>query len=596
MKPGYRHRVLLVVFPMCLAMNGVWAQSGYDSAYIEAAKMFPEKLLVFTDRTMYAVNEEVRFAAILQSAGDACRGPGSTVIYAELVDGKGSSVLKLKVPLTDDCAVGHLTIPSNLRSGVCYLKCYTRWMRNFGSRTFTYLPLRIISPLSKPTRENSPSAKSRSGSNSTLLTSPGTIPTEGNPLDAERWIPLNSAGIEAIGVTMTGYSYGIKDSMEVKISCNERSHDPVRHLTVTVVPAGSIDTALFMDNMEPDPGQEPPFRFNFLPEVDGTTISGRATRPDDTPASDLGIHFSLFGPRPGYFVAKTDQKGRFQVRTPKRYGTQEMLVVPEHQPGKRIGVQIDDDFSTGPLPFAPLALQLNQHDLDLASRISLNMQLKNAYLTAPEADPTSQKKQTVSHPFYGTPGTSIKIDEFVSLPNLEEIIDNLIPKTYVVGREGSDFLLIKGENPMLSLFPPLILVDHVPVFDTEVLLSIPPSRIDHIDVLREVYVMGDMKYGGIISITSKANDLGGIKLPEDSYFFDYLGLQPPHLLKKAAGTGSIPDTRNTLFWADRLEIAADRPCTIRFQASSVPGKFFILVRGILPDGTLAYGSAQFEVK
>jgi len=87
-----------------------------------------------------------------------------------------------------------------------------------------------------------------------------------------------------------------------------------------------------------------------------------------------------------------------------------------------------------------------------------------------------------------------------------------------------------------------------------------------------------------------------MQLPEGSYFFDYLGVQPVQLHKKPAGQGNIPDTRNTLFWTDQLEIGRNRPFNIRFQASSIPGRFFILVRGVLPDGTLAFGSARFEVK
>ncbi|MGW8315423.1 MAG: hypothetical protein ACWGNV_07470 [Bacteroidales bacterium] len=571
MKPGNRHRFFLAVLAVFLMVTGIQAQSGYDSAYTEIAETLPENLVIFTDRTMYAVNEEVRFAAILQSDGNPYRGPGSTVMYAELLNQEGSAVVKSKVPIAGDHAAGHLAIPSNLNPGIYYLRGYTRWMRNFGSRTYAYVPVRIVNPFS-------------------------TTPGEKASGPDENGNPLRSKGVKAIDVILTGHSHGTRDSLEVQISVNRRIKGSVRHVCVTVVPEGAVDTALFAATAEPDPGQETPFQFNFLPELNGTTISGLAKTPNGTPASGIGIHFSLFGQDPGYFVAETDLEGRFQVKTPKRYGIQEMLMVPEHIPGNRIEVQIDNDFATDPLPFHPVTFHLDKKELDLASRISLNMQLERAYLKDPEVDTSLLTGQTGTYPFYGVPGTSIKIDEFVNLPNMEEIIENLIPKMYVVRRGGGDALLLKGENPMLYLFPPLILVDHVPVFDMEVFLSIPPSRIDHIDVLRDVYIMGDMKYGGIISITTISKDLAGMQLPEGSYFFDDLGYQSPFSKRRATGPGSIPDTRNTLLWEDQLDLKEDVPSKVHVQASSTPGKYFILVRGVLTDGTLVYGSARFEVK
>lgn len=586
MKPGNRYKVLLTVLSLYMLITGIRAQSKYDSAYNEMGKAFPENLVIFTDRTMYAVNEEVRFTAILQTGGHSYRGPGSTVMYIELVNQEGSAVVKGKALIAGDYTAGHLTIPSNLSSGIYYLRGYTRWMRNFGSRAYAYVLLRIVNPFSATHGQNSPTGINHNDNYS----------TERPTITEEQWIPLKPAGIEAIDVTLTGHSVGTADPVEAVISVNGRINDPVRHACVTVVPAGAIDTALLVIMPEPDPGQIRSFQFNYLPEVNGTTISGWAKTPDGSPASEIGIHFTLFGRQPGYFVAETDREGRFQVKTPKGYGIQEMLVVPEKIPGNPEEVQIDNDFATGPLPFDPVTFQLDQKELDLASRLSLNMQLERTYLKDSEMDTAFLKRQSATYPFYGVPGTSIKIDEFVNLPNMEEIIENLIPKMYVVRREGTDHLLLKGENPMLSLFPPLILVDHVPVFDMEVFLSIPPSRIDHIDVLRDVYVMGDMKYGGIISITTISKDLAGMELPEGSYFFDYLGYQPPLSERVASGPGSIPDTRNTLFWEDQLELKEHVPSRIHFQASSTPGMYVILVRGAFADGTLVYGSAPFEVK
>ena len=114
----------------------------------------------------------------------------------------------------------------------------------------------------------------------------------------------------------------------------------------------------------------------------------------------------------------------------------------------------------------------------------------------------------------------------------------------------------------------------------------------------EVYVFGEEKYGGIISITSKKGDLASIKLPEGSYFFDYLTYQPQMAgpLARYSGPAKIPDTRNTLFWKDHLALRKGLTQKFSFKASGVPGSYIILFRGISFDGDIVHGLNYFTVE
>jgi hypothetical protein len=196
------------------------------------------------------------------------------------------------------------------------------------------------------------------------------------------------------------------------------------------------------------------------------------------------------------------------------------------------------------------------------------------------------------------PEFTLQVDEFINLPTLEEIVENLIPRVYITRRGDVTEFLMKGEHPMLPLYPPLVLVDHVPVFEMEVILSIPPARISRIDVVPDVYVLGDTKFGGIISITSVGRDLASIRLPEGSYFFDYDAYQSsrPLARPKYEGPGNIPDVRNTLHWKHHFVLEPDVTHSESFQTASVPGTYLILVRGVLSDGRLIYGSVPLMVE
>ena len=550
------------------------AQSPYDSAYAEMAKQRPEKLIVFTDRSIYAVNETIHFSALLQSGAYPYPDPGSEVLYAELVNSSGEAVAKGKFPISENWSAGHISIPPTIASGTYYLRSYTRWMRNFGAGNFTYLPLRVVNPFS----------------NDAILANPET----GKP----DLIPV-SKGPGTVHISPAGHTYGPGALVDVELTLKEGTNIHVQHACISVVPKGAIDTSAFIHQVDLNPDTPASFQFNFLPERNGTAISGTILEKNSrNPAPAIPVHFSILGENPTYFAAVSDQWGRFLTNIPPRVGNQEMFVIPEPQADQSLEVRIENDFSSDPLPFNPESFSLRQDEKRLASRLSLHMQLQMAFMAKSEIDSAMSSKPSEFTPFYGLPGISVKIDEYIKLPNMEEVIENLVPRTYVRRKRGSAYFMIDSENPMITLFDPLILIDHIPVFDMEVVLAIPPSKINYIEVIPEVYVKGGMKYGGIISITSRQGDLAGIKLSEGSYFFDYATLQPPLVPQgpRYKGPGAIPDTRNTLFWKDHMELDQDTSYRISFPAASLPGTYLILIRGVASDGTIVHGLNQINVE
>jgi hypothetical protein len=566
--------MLMIILFLGGVINGSHAQWRYDSAFSELAKGYRENLVVFTDRTLYAVNEPIQFSALLQSSEHPNQGLGSMVLYVELVNSGGTAVTKAKYPIKENRSAGHLSIPSNSLSGSYYLRSYTRWMRNFSSQDFSYIPIRVVNPYTSDVLVDNPS----SGKNDLLA-----IPS----------------GITMVSSSVSRSTYHAGDRVEVEFSLETGSLTHIEHGSLSVIPSGSMDTAGFQYSVDSQADGKESFQFNFLPEVKGTSISGVVLgQNDQKPAADIRIHFSILGEEAAYIVSRSDQKGTFAIHTPLRTGNMEMFVVPEFRSGDPVEVRIDNDFTSETLPFQSGPFKLSQEEQVLASRISLNMQLQGTFMADSATRQAMLTEKTKPIPFYGTPEISVRLGEFINLPNLEEVIENLIPKTFVVRREGEVHLMIGSQNPMISMFPPLILIDHIPVFDMEVIMAIPPSKIDHIDVVPEVYVLGEVRYGGIISFTNREGDLASIKLPEGSYFFDYLSYQPTMLPLGArySGPGKIPDTRNTLFWMDQLELHKGTSKKVSFLAAGIPGTYLILFRGISSDGDLVYGMNHFRVE
>ena len=104
-----------------------------------------ETIHVFTDRSYYAVGEEIYFSASYYAnhLSSSSKAEWSKILYFELIDSIGNSFIQKKFQLNHNLAVGKLMIDDQIPSGNYWLKVYTKWMRNNGVENYTYCPLVI---------------------------------------------------------------------------------------------------------------------------------------------------------------------------------------------------------------------------------------------------------------------------------------------------------------------------------------------------------------------------------------------------------------------------------------------------------------------
>jgi hypothetical protein len=182
---------------------------------------------------------------------------------------------------------------------------------------------------------------------------------------------------------------------------------------------------------------------------------------------------------------------------------------------------------------------------------------------------------------------------------MTEVFENLLPEVNVKQRRGKPYLTIESINPSINIYPPLLLVDQIPVFDLDAFLAINPLKIKQIELVKEVFVRGNMMFGGIISLITRKGDMAGVDLPAGSYFFDYVGFHPgpdDSLPGETTPDDRIPDTRNTLLWMDDLDLSDNGSGSVQFNASTSKGEYLILVRGVSGDGNILVGEGRFEVR
>ena len=569
---------MILVILMGLASAPVRAQSPFDAEQREEAKQIREQIQVFTDRSVYAVDETIHFRADHRVSGPIGANPWSSVLYVELIASTGEALAQGKYQISWGKAEGAISIPSASLTGNYYLKCYTRWMRNQGPDSFSYTPLKIINPYRSEVIGHTETESTESG--------------------------LQKVSYKEGMLELSTSFQKVQGGQEMMFQVNGASNVLIEQLNycVTVVPTGSINLSEGQYINAP-PSSNDSFRVSFLPDLgNGISISGTVVGPDKLPVQYTTLHFSLLGENPDYFATMSDEHGRFVISVPAGGDVKhEFFVTPEQEDGSGLEVRIDHEYDSQPvnLPVEPFLLADDEEEL--ARRLALNIQLSRAYKSgdlSPDTTVSELYSEGSRIPFYGTRVNRLLIDDYVRLPNLEEIFINLLPEVQFYKKQGTNRIRILSDNNSIGVYKPLIMIDHISVFAHEAILALSPEKIERIDLIDDIYLKGNVAFGGVLAIYSRNGDMAGIDLPSGSYFFDYQSFHPrlPSVKAPSVQDGRIPDTRNTFFWAGNLILEQGKQMEIPFQAPGTSGSYVVLVRGVSPSGEVYSATAKFSVE
>ncbi|RLD59427.1 MAG: hypothetical protein DRI97_01025 [Bacteroidetes bacterium] len=536
------------------------------------AQIQQEGLVLLTDRGHYISGETINYKAFYRRPAESSDAAWSRVLYVELILPNGTPLVQSKV-LLDTSTSGSLLIPEGLSSGSYYLKAYTRWMRNCGPENFVYTSLRIYDPY-----------------NEQVL-----------PVDTLGWEPrpvetlLNQPemhGSDMLECLLPKDSYGTREEVVVDLNWNF-SHAPA-NLIISVARSGlQGDQSYF----RPGCSEDSQGASDILPETQGLSLTGQAVSfTDRTSAPYATIYVSVLGGDRDFFCNYSDSAGRFYFSFPEYAGERDLFVSAYHSEIDDLELLIDRDFSQDALQLPSYPVRLNDTLTELITEMSVNAQGSQQYYPKQVLIQETQAPEELL--FYGKPTSSIKFDDFVNLPTLEEYFVEVVPQVAVRRSGGVRRLIIQGEHPDLSIYPPLLMIDGVAIFDIEAVLAVSPRLIDRVEIVNAPYIRGNVSFGGIISLISKNNDLGYIDLPSSGLLVNYqmLDLSASDTIQYGIQDPRLPDVRNTLYWNPGLELNSATGKRISFRTADLKGEYEILIRGIDSTGKYVEKRTGFSVE
>jgi hypothetical protein len=544
-----------ICFILCLQLSAGLILKGQESKPFTSA----ESVVLFTDRTLYVASEQIRFSAFLQSMDGSEPATVSHVLYCELITPDGNQICGNKYSVNNNSAYGCLDIPDDIVTGVYYLRAYTRYMRNYGPKSYHYTRIRIINPEGKDvqvvTSNNNPSQ---------------IISVEENT--------FRTADSFTVSPDKSEYAPG--DTVHLLIAETGSVRSAYKGLSLAVVPEFSES----LDHGTPHLNGQFENTGLYYPETRSLSITGKLI--DNTTGKALSgtrINLSLFGNGRDFMAVMTDSSGRFFIPLPKYTGSRNLFLCPDNVPGANPKILVDNDFCTVPIHIPTNNFTLTPQERETALNMAINVQLGSYFKDGQISDSVRQRGE--DRPFYGKPNVTLDIDKYVQLPTLEDYFNELPTLVSVRKSKGEKYFRIFGDQDGMSVFDPLILVDLVAVNNPSLVLKIPPSEVSRIDIVNLLYLKGDQTYGGIINIISKKGDFAGISLPSSGISLNYkfladncndqeINQQLPHK----------PDTRNTLFWDPHLILNNSHVVREKFTISGAPGNYLIILNAINSKG------------
>ena len=595
--------ILLVI----LFNQKLFSQQSNDTTGEFSIGNFKEVLFVRTDRDIYISGEQVWFKVYTLNGLTNAPCNISKVVYLELLDKNNFPLRQLKVKTDNNSGSSSFILPENISSGNYIIRAYTSWMKNFSTDQFFYKTVSVINPfesidhlkLPSDIRNSDTTFSVGAGQSHAILS-----PDESKPV-ARKSVSNESKKQINYKITLIKPEYSSREKVKMEISATDMEGKPVvTDLSVSVAKSVVVNstglTSFYCFNKKDDlikrvEGQ------GYLAELEGHLISGYLRlKTTDEPIAKTDLSLAFVGKTARCQFGKTDENGEFNFVI-KESGLNEIVIQPLSPDISGYYIELNQPFSNTFSKFRPVEFYLDSSKVNEINKVIVGMQINNIYEPFRQTGPDYGKR--IIPDFYGKPENSIRMADYIELTSLREVVKEIIPNVYTLRQNGKyDFKLINKFRGQPFENKPLILVDGVPVYDIEKVLSINSKEIERADIINARYFISENIFDGIVSFITKKGNLSVLEFDNSIFRQVYEGCQiqdnfySPDYSTVILKDNRIPDYRNTLFWEPDLHTGKNGKVEIEFFTSDESTDFTIIAEGVSSDGQTGFSSASLRVK
>lgn len=477
-----------------------------------------EAVSFHVSKTLYVVGEKIWFDAKVTSGQNPSP---SQVLYAELVDRFSNSVAHTKVPLEKGEALNFLLLSSSIPSDHYLLRLYTRISPYLDSNQgIAQQYVTVINPKIPPKKTGSPAPSEQA---MIAPVSGGLQVSNSNPKTGEVFSISKSEDhgkILAAGISIANPYL-------------DQEHQPI----------ASADLYSSIDNRP------------LLPELFGHIVVAKVPQPDTT----LTYFLSLHGKQSALFTDRVDSNGQILFDAGGLSHWNRLIIQLENgaeMEGLEIVSPVIKSKFKPDLKFPTLSIPAS--DLPFLAQLQKSAAVESYYVESYKLDSLDVVTGFVADYTYS-------LDDYTRFETVETVIREYVPSVGIRTKEKKkEFRLIDEAGNAVFDSNPLILMDAMPVFDSDLLTGFNPKFISKLEILNREFYLNERAYPGVLSFSSYSNNFGLFPLAPSARFFDYPGLQPLINLDRAQFEkpsigGKFPDFRTVLFWGQVKETEIQAP-------------------------------------
>lgn len=340
-----------------------------------------------------------------------------------------------------------------------------------------------------------------------------------------------------------------------------------------------------------------------LPEIRDVTVSGVVqNKKTGRPVPKQQVYGSVLFNNPQFHIYETNADGEFMFTLNDLQGVQDIFLCPvqRSEEAQDYEILIKQDFDPRLPEFKSTPFPFDETDKHFLEEIRMNYQLNLAFNQGGIEEKRSEKQPRFYY-LFGKERISRILDNYVEVDEMWDVFYEIVPHVKPVRKKGAYELKIMDDNSWVLPGKPLILLDNVPIFDVNKIMDLHPSQVEKIEVIDRTYLLGSHAINGVILITTKTDNFGGVKFPEASVFAEYMTLAEDaeytevRYDTKSQRESETPDFRNLLYWQPEIKIA-DKSGSLRFYTSDRRGRYDIVVRGIDAEGHPVYAEKSVLVQ
>ena len=335
-----------------------------------------------------------------------------------------------------------------------------------------------------------------------------------------------------------------------------------------------------------------------LPEIRDLSISGIIkNKTTGESIEGIRIYASVLSNQPQLHSYKSDKNGEFVFSLNQLEGIKDVGLTIDNSDSLDVEIVVFNDFCRRFPVFKSFPLQIDSSHKTMLEEVYRNQQI--AYKFKEVVLSNEFYIDTLPFPFQDVQ-TSIVLADFIELPTMQEVFNEIVTYVNVRKRGGRFYLNVLNSTTKTLYNRPLILIDNLPVFNIDELMKIKPSLVEKIEVITKPYTLGEMNFKGIVMIKTKTDNFAGMKLPEETVFLKYqtatlLAKQVFPSFETSSFATNQPYFSNTIFWNTSI-IQNQNALKKQFFTSDETGVFEVFIKVINSRGFVQQAELLFNVE